>query len=45
MPDDEKEQPVTEPEQGKEQQIEFGTERPDSFQVTNSDDGTKKPRQ
>ena len=38
MPDDEKEQKA-------EKEIEFGTERPDSFQVTNSDDGTEKPRQ
>jgi hypothetical protein len=35
--------PAPEPE--KEQEIEFGTERPNSFTVTNSEDGSRKPRQ
>jgi hypothetical protein len=43
MSDEQKEQPTPEPE--KDQQIAFGTERPDPLKVTNSGDGLKKPQQ
>jgi hypothetical protein len=43
MSDEQREQPAPEPE--KEQQIEFGTERPEPHEIINSEDGAKKPQQ
>jgi hypothetical protein len=40
----EKEKEQSEPEPEKEKQIAFGTERPDPFTVTNSEDGSEKPQ-
>ncbi|MDR1506338.1 MAG: hypothetical protein LBI67_04485 [Treponema sp.] len=52
MSDEQKEQVAPEAEQGKEdkpepekeQQIDFGTELPNPFKATNSEDGSKKPQ-